>query len=179
MFKKTLAAAAVAALLVLGGSAAAHADYADELTLTATPPTITVGGSTTITASGLGDLETAYFGTDGTPGGSISSIVRASSSGAVAKTVVDGTATATFTASAPGTFTIAVGDGENVLATTTVTVTAASTGGGSGGTGGSGTLPATGGTVESAALWLGLGAIGIGGIAVAAVAARRRAHNSN
>lgn len=171
MIKKTLAAAAVSALLVLGGSSAAFGlVYPDDVDMTANPAVVTVGTPATITATDLDGLETVYFGTDGTPGGSISSIVLAGGSGPVAKTVTDGTATATFVSSAAGTFVIAVSDGETVLDTVTVTVTAPAAAGGGGGS-----LPATGGTVPAAALWLGVGAIGIGGIAVAAAAARRRA----
>jgi LPXTG-motif cell wall-anchored protein len=43
---------------------------------------------------------------------------------------------------------------------------------------GSGELPATGGTGPAAFIWLGVGAIGLGGIAVAAAVARRRAARS-
>jgi LPXTG-motif cell wall-anchored protein len=170
MLKKTLTAVAIAGALLFTGAAGANAagDYPVGVTVTAGSATITVGGSTTVTATGLGELETVYFGTDGTPGGSVSSIVRAAGTGPVAKPVVDGSASATFTASAAGTFTIAVSDGETVLGTTTVTVAAAGSGGG-------GTLPATGSEIPAAAIWLGAGAIGIGGIAIAAAVARRRA----
>ena len=84
---------------------------------------ITTGETTTVTATGLGGLESASFGLDGTPGGSFSPGGETS----VTSPVTDGTATAVFTASEAGSFTIAVGDGENVLATTIVTVTAAAT----------------------------------------------------
>ena len=167
MFKKAFTAIAVAGLFVLGGAAAASADYPSEVTVTATPPTITVGGTSTITATGLGDLETVFFAVSGGPGGSVSSIVLASSGSEIEKPVTDGTATATFTANAVGTYVVNVSDGETSLGETTVTVTAAATSGGG--------LPATGGTVPAAFIWLGVGAIGLGGIAVAAAVARRRA----
>lgn len=91
--------------------------------LAAESATITTGETTTVTATGLGGLESAFFGLGGTAGGSFSP----SGATSVTSPVSDGTATAVFTASETGSFTIAVGDGENVLATTIVTVTAAAT----------------------------------------------------
>jgi hypothetical protein len=91
--------------------------------LTAESATITAGETTTVTATGLGGLESASFGLGGTPGGSFSPGGETS----VTSPVTNGTATAVFTASEAGSFTIAVGDGETVLATTIVTVTAAAT----------------------------------------------------
>lgn len=91
--------------------------------LTAGSASIKTGDTTTVTATGLGGLESASFGLGGTPGGSFSPGGETS----VSSPVSNGTATAVFTASEPGTFTIAVGDGENVLATTVITVTAAET----------------------------------------------------
>lgn len=91
--------------------------------LTAESATITAGDTTTVTATGLGGLESASFGLGGTPGGSFSPGGETS----VTSPVTNGTATAVFTASEAGSFTIAVGDGETVLATTIVTVTAAAT----------------------------------------------------
>ncbi|WP_396655249.1 LPXTG cell wall anchor domain-containing protein [Microbacterium aurum] len=45
-----------------------------------------------------------------------------------------------------------------------------------GGTGGAGsTLPSTGGEIPAVALWIGAGALGLGGLAVVAATARRRA----
>ena len=174
MFKKTAAALAVAGLLVLGGAGAASADYPSDTAVTAGSATITVGGSTTVTASGLGDLESVFFAVSGGAGGSLSSIVLASSGGStVEKPVTNGSASATFTATAVGTYNVSVSDGETTIGQTTITVTAASTSGS--GTGGSGQLPATGGEVPGAIIWLGVGAIGLGGIAVAAAVARRRA----
>lgn len=91
--------------------------------LAAESATITTGETTTVTATGLGGLESAFFGLGGTAGGSFSP----SGATSVTSPVSDGTATAVITASETGSFTIAVGDGENVLATTIVTVTAAAT----------------------------------------------------
>ena len=182
MLKKTLAAIGIAGFLVLGGSSAASADYTAEEVVTASDVTLTVGESTTITATNLGDLETVNFSTDGTPGGTLASIALANT-GPLAKPVVDGVTSATFTATQPGTFVVAVSDGETVLDTVTITVTAAGTTPGTtvpgtttpGTTTPGTTLPATGGQVPAAALWAGVGAISVGGIAVAAAAARRRA----
>lgn len=178
MIKKALTATAVAGLLVLGGAAAAHADgYPPEVECTVTPASITVGGSVTIACTGF-DLTTALFGVDGGDG-TVSSIVRAATAPVVVeKPITDGAASATYTAPATaGTYTVFVAqtDGEVTedVAEVSVTVTAATAAGG-GGT----ALPATGGTVPAAAIWLGVGAVGIGGIAVAAGVARRRAHNS-
>ncbi len=100
-----------------------ESDQSGGTTLAADSSTIATGETTTVTATGLGGLETASFGLGGTPGGSFSP----SGATAVTSPVTDGTATAVFTASEAGSFTIAVGDGENVLATTIVTVTAAAT----------------------------------------------------
>lgn len=91
--------------------------------LTTESATITTGQTTTVTATGLGGLESASFGLGGTPGGSFSPGGETS----VTSPVTDGKATAVFTASEAGSFTIAVSDGETVLATTIVTVTAAAT----------------------------------------------------
>lgn len=89
-------------------------------TLTATPESIGVGDSATVTAEGLGDLAEATFGLDGTPGGMLSH--ESTTATIVPVPVADGGAVAEFTATEPGIFTITVGDGETVLAMTTVTV---------------------------------------------------------
>ncbi|HBS76140.1 MAG TPA: sortase, partial [Microbacterium sp.] len=62
----------------------------------------------------------------------------------------------------------------NVIATTEITVTADSDSDSD-----SGELPATGGDVPMGAIWLGIGAVGLGGIAVTAAAARRRASQNS
>lgn len=92
--------------------------------LAASPGSITVGASSTITATGLGDLAAATFGLGDTPGGSLST-----GTGAAATTVqadaTNGSAAVELSATEPRTFTVTVTDGETVLATTTVSVTAA------------------------------------------------------
>ncbi|KAF2413439.1 hypothetical protein B1729_09980 [Microbacterium sp. B35-04] len=171
MFKKAFATIAVAGLLVLGGAAAASADYPSDVTITAGDATLTVGQSTTVTAGNLGDRTAVSFSVSPTTGGSLSSIVLASAGSSVEKSVVDGSASATFTADAVGTYVVSVSDAEGTLGSVTISVAATGSGTGSG----SGELPATGGTVPAAFIWLGVGAIGLGGIAVAAAVARRRA----
>ena len=119
---RMLIAVAVAAVMTVGGSALAVAQTGVEVT--ASPPTIAVGETTTITAEGLGGLETAGFGLGDTSSGTLS--VDGGAGGATADAPVSGgRATAQFTPSVEGTLTISVGDGETVLGTTTVTVTAA------------------------------------------------------
>lgn len=86
--------------------------------LSASPASIESGRSATITATGLGGLETAGFGLGGGPSGA-----QVNPSDA---RVSDGTASTTFTATQPGTYTVDVTDGETPLATVEITVTAAS-----------------------------------------------------
>lgn len=186
MFKKFLAAAGVAGLLVLGTAAAANADYASEVDLTAQDATPAPGQSTVLTATGLVDGP-VIFGTEGAgvEPNTLSSIAFAAEfpTSVVEKTAVDGVATATFTApQTPGEYLVTVFDSEQNSAQITITVAAATgatpgTGGGSGGgTGTGGSLPATGGdAIPAAAIWLGAGAVGLGGIAITAAVARRRA----
>ncbi|WP_109210438.1 MULTISPECIES: LPXTG cell wall anchor domain-containing protein [Microbacterium] len=176
MFKKAFAVVALAGALVLGTAAAASADpYPPEVSCTVSPTPVTVGATATIACTGF-DLPTALFGVQ-SGDGSLSSIVLADADPVVVeKPVTNGAASATYTApSTPGTYTVLVAqtDGEVVedVAEVSVTVAAAGSGAGSG----SGALPATGGTVPGAFIWLGVGAIGLGGIAVAAAVARRRA----
>lgn len=120
MSPRTLFSAALAIALTLTGTAAATASTV--AVLTASPDSIAVGETSTVTATDLGGLETARFGLDATPGGSLS---------AEETPVSNGSAAVQFTATQAGTFTVAVSDGETVLASTTITVTAGDTGGGS------------------------------------------------
>jgi hypothetical protein len=174
--KKLLTAVGIAAVIILGGSSAANATYPDPGdNVEVSNPAPAVGQPITITATGLGDLPTVVFSVNA-PGATLASIVVASTGGSsVTKPVVDGTASAQFTATTPGDYTILVSDLEgNVVGSVGVTVAAAGAGSGDGAGDGSG-LPPTGGTVPAAVIWAGVGAVGLGGIAVAAVAARRRA----
>lgn len=172
MIKKTLAAAVVAGALLFAGASAANAEeYPSEVTVTAAQSTLTVGGSTTITATFENtESGTATFSVSPTSGATLSSLVKAAAPGAVSKPINEaGVATANFTASAAGTYTVTATDG---AATNTVTITVAAAGAGAGG---GSTLPSTGGEIPAAALWVGAGALGLGGLAVVAAAARRRA----
>ena len=174
MFKKAFATIAVAGLLVLGGAGAASADYPAGVPGTVSDTTPAVGQSVTVTFTELGDLETVFFSVTPSTGATLASIVVASSGGSsVEKPVSNGSASASFTAQTAGTYVVSVSDGETTIGSVTLNVAAA--GSGSGGTSGSGELPATGGEVPGAIIWLGVGAIGLGGIAVAAAVARRRA----
>ena len=174
MFKKFLSAAGIAAVFIFGSAAAAAADeYPADAPVVATDTTLAPGQSVTITANDLGDYATVTFSANG---GTLASIVAAAGTGtSVEKTVVNGSASATFTApTTAGSYVVTVtAPGGEVLGSVTLTVAAAGGGGAGGG------LPATGGSVPAAMIWAGVGALGLGGIAVAAVAARRRAAASN
>ncbi|WP_194397528.1 sortase [Microbacterium atlanticum] len=176
MIKKSFAALAIAGALVFGGAAgAAVADpYPPEGGVTASDTTPAPGQSVVLRVTGIeGETSATFSITSGPAGASLASIVFASAGTSVTKPVVNGTAEASFTASASGTYVIAVtgGSGAN-LGSITLTVGSAA------GAGGSGTLPATGGAVPAAAIWVGVGALGLGGIAVAAGVARKRAASS-
>lgn len=176
MIKKTLTAVGIAGFIVLAGASAANADYASEVETTVGDPTLVPGQATIITATNVDGTTT--FATSG-PGVTENTLTSISFAAVAADTAVkeagdDRTAEATFTApTAGGTYTIAITDADGDSQSVTITVAAASTGA-AGGTGGS--LPATGGdAVPAAAIWLGAGAVGLGGIAITAAVARRRA----
>lgn len=170
MMKKSLAATAVAAVFVLGGAASAQATvYTPSIDCTANPATLEVGQSATIDCQfeNIDDGTSVVFSVEGS-GATLSSLVFAAGSGSsVTKTVAGGAASATLAATVAGTYTVSVTAGQ--LATETATVTAAAAGEDPD------TIPSTGGTVPTAALWLGAGALGLGGLAVVAATARRRA----
>lgn len=172
MLKKTFAAVALAGALILGTATAASAlTYPDQLNVTISSPTVTVGNSTVITVTGLDGLDVVTFSHDAGAGASIASIAFTAIAGSsVDKPVAAGTASATFTATTPGSYTISIYDGSTLLGSVPVTVAAAGSGADSDADG----LADSGGTVPAAVIWVGVGAIGLGGIALAAVAARRR-----
>jgi hypothetical protein len=182
MIKKALTALAVAGALVFAGSAAANA-YSVTPPPTVEDSTLAPGASTVITVTGLDEYDSVVFAvTSGPSGATLSSIVAtATLPGAVTKPVVNGTATATFTATTEGTYTVGIFDTDsNLITSTSIQVSTAFAGGGSGGSGGgTGGLPATGGELPLTAIWLGVGAVGIGGIAVVAAVARRRAQTTH
>jgi hypothetical protein len=173
MIKKALTAAGIAGALIFAGSSAALADeYPVDTSCSASPATVAAGADSTITCEGLtpGGVEFTATG-PGISDGDLASIVLASADGStsvVKEADTDGTASASLTVPGAGEFVVSVEDSEGNTASTTVTVTAAAGGD-------SGELPVTGGGMSTAALWLGVGAVGLGGIAVAAAVARRRA----
>lgn len=178
MLKKTLTASGIAGLLVLGGAAAAQADeYPADVAVVADDTTLTPGQATVLTANNVDGQVTFTTSGPGVSENTLTSVAFAAAVGtdsAVKQADENRVARATFTApTAGGTFTINIVDEDGDSQSITLTVAAASTGG-AGGTGGS--LPATGGdAVPAAAIWLGAGAVGLGGIAVTAAVARRRA----
>lgn len=179
--KKVAAIVAIAGALVLGGSAAANAaGYPPEIDCTVSPSPVAAGGSATIScpagawAAGVPVTITAT-GPGVGPGTLARIAFTADTTFSITKPAAgDGSLSALFTApTTPGTVTIVLTDGEAVR-TLTETVTAApaptpTTPG----------LPPTGNAVPATAIWLGVGAIGIGGIAVVAAVARRRAHHDS
>lgn len=168
MLKKYVAAAGIAAaFLFVGAGAASAAAYPADVPIVAEDTTPGVGVPTLLTVTGLGALDDVTFSASGCA----SATFEESGSATATVPVVDESASATFVATAAGTCTVSVLDGDTVIGSTVLTVgTPASSGGGTGG------LPPTGGDVPAAAIWLGVGALAVGGIAVAAAAARRRSH---
>jgi hypothetical protein len=169
MLKKILTAVGLAGVLILGGSAAALADYPAGVTCTASPAVIAPGGTSTVACTGF---VPGSFVEVTASGGSVSAPDNADDSGNVS---------ASFTADAVGSYTVTASstDAQEVPVSGSVTITVEAPSNGGGGGGGGGGLPPTGGTVPTAAIWLGIGAIAIGGIAVTAVAVRRRASSGD
>ncbi|MEV8273692.1 hypothetical protein [Microbacterium sp. NPDC077184] len=180
--KKSLAAVAVAGAIVLTGASAAHA-YPVDIGCTVSPGTVAVGQSATISCVAFNDDFPATFTVTGpgvVQGVTLTSVsASAVSSASVTKDVVNGETSATFTPPTAAEYEITVtqdgGEFGSFADSLAITVIEGSASGGTGGSGAEGGLPATGGDVPGAALWLGVGALGVGGIAVAAAAARRRA----
>lgn len=177
MIKKTLTAVGIAGFIVFAGASAANADYTSDVDATVGDPTLVPGQATVITATNVDGTTTFATSGPGVTENTLTSISFAAAVGsdtAVKEAGDDRTAQATFTApTAGGTYTIQIEDADGDTQSVTLTVAAA----GSGGAGGAGgTLPATGSNaVPAAAIWLGAGAVGLGGIAVTAAVARRRA----
>jgi len=169
MLKKTLAAVVVAGALLFTGASAANADYTPDDNVTVSDSTPAPGQTIVITITGIADgIPWVTFSTTDA-GVTLSSIVPTAVTSSVQKDVVDGTASANFVAAEPGNYTVTVTDPDgNVLETVGITVAAA-------GAGDDDELPSTGGTVPAVALWVGAGALGLGGLAVVAGTARRRA----
>jgi len=182
MFKKVFAVAAISGFLVLGGSLAASAatnDYPSEVSCTISPATLEVGDVATVSCTGMvaGATFTITVTGPGVQQGDLASIVHAATTGSASTDVVanaSGAAAASFTARAAGTFSFAVTDEDgNVVGTATeVAVPEAGTAGG-----GATELPVTGGGISMAAVWIGVGALALGGGAVGVATVRRRQHS--
>ncbi|MCJ1707032.1 hypothetical protein [Microbacterium sp. VKM Ac-2923] len=112
----------VALTTLLAGGFGTAASARGTAAVSASPSTVAVNETTTITATGLGGLEDAFFGLAGSPGGLLSTQSGGVGSTDVSSPANDGQATAYFRATQAGTFTVAVGDGETVLGTVSVTV---------------------------------------------------------
>ncbi|MCC2034070.1 LPXTG cell wall anchor domain-containing protein [Microbacterium allomyrinae] len=170
MFKKTLSVVGIAAALILGSAAAATAYTIPPGGLEASDTTIAPGETITLTVNDIEGETSATFTATGGPSTLASIVLASSTSSSVTKTVADGSASASFTPQAAGEYTVtATGGFGTEFGSVVITVTAPAA------AGGTGTLPSTGGSVPAAAIWFGAGALGLGGIAVAAGVARKRA----
>lgn len=175
--KKLLASATIAGVLVLGSAAAATAatGYPDGGGPAITDTTPAIGQSITITITGLPAEWNGLFVTftivSGPSGGQLSSIVLAAAPVSTTKEVSNGTASASFSSNVAGSFRIAATgpNGEDLGTVGFVVGEPADAGDG---------LPPTGGAVPVGVIWLGVGAVGAGGVVVAATALRRRARNN-
>lgn len=179
--KKTLTSLALAGLIVAGGaSAATAAEYPDDAPdITISDVTPVPGQSVTLSVQVPDGVTEVTFTVNGAPAGStLTSMVFASAATvdlSVVKPVVNNTASAVFTPAGPGNFTAVVtGEGMAPISIGIAVAAAAPAPGEN-----PGGLPATGADVPAGVIWAGVGALGLGGIAVAAAAARRRASVNN
>ncbi|MEV8268623.1 LPXTG cell wall anchor domain-containing protein [Microbacterium sp. NPDC076911] len=184
--KKSLTALAIAGALVFSGAAATSAAaYTPSTDYGASTSIIVPGSPVTFTFSDLAAFEgltLSFFLTgEGASGATLASMVFTSTTSAgVDKVVSGGSVAVTVTVATEGSYTLTGYDSEgNAVASasfatssSTSTSTSSSTSGST--TDGSDSLPATGGEASLAVVWLGAGALGLGGIAVAAGVARRR-----
>lgn len=119
---------AVLAISVLFASLALAPAAAQATTgpaVTIDPATVAIGETTTVTATGLGGLETATFGMDATDAAAFDGDGVDAGGTTARVAVVDGSATVELIPTRAGEIVIAVGTGESTLAQATVTVTAA------------------------------------------------------
>lgn len=178
MLKKTAAALAVAGVIALGSATPAFAYPVDpEAGCTVSPASFTAGTPSVISCVGLpaGPTTFTVAGPGVTPG-VIASVASASASASASVTKTageDGAVSATFTPPQTASYSITVVDADG--ATVASETLPASSGTGTGGSASGGGLAVTGGSVAGEVVWLGVGALGLGGIAVAAAVARRRA----
>ncbi|MGQ3200771.1 MAG: hypothetical protein ACT6TF_12695, partial [Microbacterium aurantiacum] len=178
MLKKTAAALAVAGVIALGSATPAFAYPVDpEAGCTVSPAAFTAGTPSVISCVGLpaGPTTFTVVGPGVVPG-VLASVASAAASGSASVTKdasAEGTVSATFTPPQTASYSITVVDAEgNTVASETLP---AASGTGTGGSASGGGLAVTGGSVAGEVVWLGVGALGLGGIAVAAAVARRRA----
>ncbi|MFS0734684.1 hypothetical protein ABC304_04560 [Microbacterium sp. 1P10UB] len=115
----TAAGLVLAALL---GAAAPAASAQEQPTVQVAPASVAVGEVATVTATGLGGLEKAFFGL-GDPSAGALSVDKTTFGTTVEAPVSNGTAVVYFRGTVAGTVTIAVGTGETSIAQGTVTVT--------------------------------------------------------
>lgn len=178
MLRKTAAALAVAGVIALGSATPAFAYPVTPVAgCTVTPASFTAGVPSTIACVGLpaGPTTFTVVGPGVTPG-AIASVASASASASASVTKTageDGAVSATFTPPQTASYSITVVDAEG--ATVVSETLPAASGTGTGGSASGGGLAVTGGSVAGEVVWLGVGALGLGGIAVAAAVARRRA----
>lgn len=181
--KKTLTSLALAGMLVVGGaSAATAAGYpVDEPDIVASDTTPVAGQPVTLTVRVPDGITEVTFTINGAPVGStLTSMVHAAAATvdlSVVKPVVNNTASAVFTPAGNGTFTVMVtAPGMDPISLNVVVGAATDPGAGEEN---SDDLATTGGDVPAGVIWAGVGAIGLGGIAVATAAARRRSKSNN
>lgn len=180
--KKTITSLALAGILVLGGASAAFADrYPDEEPdIVASDTTPVAGQPVTLTVQVPDGINEVTFSIEGAPAGStLASMVHAAAATvdlSVVKPVVDNTASAVFTPAGNGTFTVLVtAPGMDPISLDVVVGAAVAPGAGED----PDDLATTGGEVSAGVIWAGVGALGLGGIAVATAAARRRSNSNN
>ncbi|MBN9201567.1 MAG: hypothetical protein ABS61_01860 [Microbacterium sp. SCN 70-18] len=178
MLKKTAAALAVAGVIALGSATPAFAyPVAPSPGCTVSPAAFTAGVPSTIACVGLPTGPTVFSVTGpGVVPGVLASVASASASGSTSVTKTageDGAVSAAFTPPQTAAYTITVVDAEG--ATVASETLPAASGTGTGGSASGGGLAVTGGVFSAEMAWLGIGIIGVGGIAVTAAVARRRA----
>jgi hypothetical protein len=185
MLKKTFAALAVAGALLLVGASAASAYPVEPPAGAVSNPAPGLGEPITLTATIPADSpqDFAIFTLSGGDGATLASIVRTAAGASVTKPISNGQSSAVFTSATEGVYTIVATDSNGKpVASFSLAVSAANgnfLAGGAvadSGTIASGVtgLPATGGEIPLTAIWIGAGALGLGGIATVAAVARRR-----
>lgn len=125
---RTRLAAAITASIALttvlfGGAGLAQAAANPQVTVES--QSIEIGETALVSATGLGDLETATFGMDASGGASFIGDGVGVDATLAEVPAADGAAMVEFTATEAGIVTVTVGTGETVLASSTVSVVAA------------------------------------------------------